>query len=36
VLEAIGNTPTAVGGGGEKSRPTSRVGVESIRIVTAS
>jgi peptidyl-prolyl cis-trans isomerase B (cyclophilin B) len=35
VLEAIGNTPTAVGGGGEKSRPTSRVGVESVRIVTA-
>jgi peptidyl-prolyl cis-trans isomerase B (cyclophilin B) len=35
VLEAIGNTPTVAGGGGEKSRPTSRVGVESIRIVAA-
>ncbi|MCL4179839.1 MAG: peptidylprolyl isomerase [Verrucomicrobia bacterium] len=35
VLEAIGNTPTTVGGGGEKSRPTARVQVESIRIVTA-
>lgn len=35
VLEAIGNTPTTVGSGGEKSRPTSRVQVESIRIVSA-
>jgi len=35
VLEKLGNTPTTAGGGGEKSRPTSRVGVESIRIVTA-
>ena len=34
VLEQLGNTPTTAGGGGEKSRPTSRVGVESIRIVT--
>lgn len=34
VLEKLGNTPTTAGGGGEKSRPTSRVGVESIRIVT--
>jgi peptidyl-prolyl cis-trans isomerase B (cyclophilin B) len=33
VLEKLGNTPTTAGGGGEKSRPTSRVGVESIRIV---
>jgi peptidyl-prolyl cis-trans isomerase B (cyclophilin B) len=36
VLEALGNTPTVAGGGGEKSRPTSRVGVESIRIVEAA
>jgi peptidyl-prolyl cis-trans isomerase B (cyclophilin B) len=35
VLEAIGNTATTLGGGGEKSRPTARIGVESIRIVTA-
>jgi peptidyl-prolyl cis-trans isomerase B (cyclophilin B) len=35
VLEAIGNTPTTVGGGGEKSRPTARVQVDSIRLVTA-
>ena len=35
VLEALGNTPTVAGGGGEKSRPTNRVGVESIRIVDA-
>jgi peptidyl-prolyl cis-trans isomerase B (cyclophilin B) len=33
VLEAIGNTPTNLGAGGEKSRPATRVGVESIRIV---
>jgi peptidyl-prolyl cis-trans isomerase B (cyclophilin B) len=36
VLEALGNTPTVAGGGGEKSRPSSRVGVESIRIVDAA
>jgi len=35
VLGAIGDTPTVAGGGGEKSRPTVRVGVESIRIVAA-
>lgn len=35
VLEAIGKTPTEYppGGGGEKSRPIARMGVESIRIV---
>jgi peptidyl-prolyl cis-trans isomerase B (cyclophilin B) len=33
VLEAIGNTPTNFGAGGEKSRPATRVGVESVRIV---
>jgi peptidyl-prolyl cis-trans isomerase B (cyclophilin B) len=33
VLGTLGDTQTAHGGGGEKSRPTSRVGVESIRIV---
>jgi len=32
VLGAIGDTPTTHGGGGEKSRPTARVGVESITI----
>ena len=34
VLGAIGDTPTTHGGGGEKSRPTTRVGVESVRIET--
>ena len=33
VLVKIGETPTARGGGGEKSKPTTRVGVESIQIV---
>lgn len=35
VLERIGKTPTAYppGGGGEKSRPIKRMGIESIRIV---
>lgn len=33
VLGKLGDTPTAHGGGGEKSRPTTRIGVESIRIV---
>lgn len=36
VLEKIGNVPTAQGGGGEKSRPLQRQGVESIRIVPAA
>jgi peptidyl-prolyl cis-trans isomerase B (cyclophilin B) len=36
VLGAIGETPTTHGGGGEKSRPTTRIGVESIRIVAQS
>ena len=31
-LEILGNTPTAHGGGGEKSKPITRVGVESIRV----
>ncbi len=35
VLEKLGNTPTQSGGGGEKSKPISRVGVESIKIVPA-
>ncbi|MDA1274853.1 MAG: peptidylprolyl isomerase [Verrucomicrobia bacterium] len=34
VLENIGNTPTVGGLGGEKSKPTTRVGVESVKIVT--
>jgi peptidyl-prolyl cis-trans isomerase B (cyclophilin B) len=33
VLEKIGNTPTTRGGGGEQSKPTKRVGVQSVRIV---
>lgn len=36
VLGAIGDTPTTHSGGGEKSRPTARVGVESIKIVPAA
>ena len=35
VLEKIGNTPTTRGGGGEQSKPTKRVGVQSVRIVDA-
>lgn len=35
VLEKIGNTPTNSGGGGEKSKPVTRVGVESITITPA-
>jgi peptidyl-prolyl cis-trans isomerase B (cyclophilin B) len=33
VLEKIGNTPTTRGGGGENSKPTKRIGVNSVRIV---
>ena len=32
ILGKIGDTPTKAGGGGEKSKPLSRVSVESIRI----
>jgi peptidyl-prolyl cis-trans isomerase B (cyclophilin B) len=35
VLGKIGDTPVAVGGGGEKSKPLTRVEVESIRIQAA-
>jgi peptidyl-prolyl cis-trans isomerase B (cyclophilin B) len=35
VLGAVGDTPTTTGGGGEKSKPTVRIEVESIRIVPA-
>ena len=35
VLGKIGDTPTARGGGGENSKPTSRVAVESITIAPA-
>ena len=35
VLGKIGDTPTVAGGGGEPSKPTRRVGVESIKIVPA-
>ncbi|MDQ6631147.1 MAG: peptidylprolyl isomerase [Verrucomicrobiota bacterium] len=35
VLGKLGDLPTAMSGGGEKSKPTARVGVESIRIVPA-
>jgi peptidyl-prolyl cis-trans isomerase B (cyclophilin B) len=36
VLGKIGDTPTRSAGGGEKSRPVSRIGVESVRIVPAA
>ena len=36
ILGKIGDTPTTAGGGGERSKPTKRIGVESIRIVPAS
>ena len=36
VLEKIGSTPTARGGGGEQSKPLKRVGVESIRITPSA
>jgi len=35
VLGIIGNTPTTEGGGGEKSKPLNRMGVQSIKIVPA-
>ncbi|HEX3728285.1 MAG TPA: peptidylprolyl isomerase [Opitutaceae bacterium] len=35
VLEKLAGVPTSAGGGGEKSTPIERVGVESIRIVPA-
>ena len=35
VLGKIGDVATTSGGGGEKSKPTSRIGVESIKIVSA-
>ena len=35
VLGKIGDTPTVAGGGGENSKPTVRIGVESVKIVTA-
>jgi peptidyl-prolyl cis-trans isomerase B (cyclophilin B) len=34
VLGNLGETPTTSSGGGERSRPINRVGVESITIVT--
>lgn len=36
VLEKIATIPTSHGGGGEKSTPIDRVGVESIKIVAAT
>ncbi len=36
VLGKIGDTPTTPSAGGEKSKPTSRVGVENVRIVPAA
>lgn len=36
VLGKIGDTPVAAGGGGEASKPTVRVNVESIKIVPAN
>jgi peptidyl-prolyl cis-trans isomerase B (cyclophilin B) len=35
VLGKIGDTPTVSGGGGERSKPTSRMAVESIKIAPA-
>jgi peptidyl-prolyl cis-trans isomerase B (cyclophilin B) len=35
VLGKIGESPTAMGGSGERSKPVSRVGVQSIKIVPA-
>jgi peptidyl-prolyl cis-trans isomerase B (cyclophilin B) len=35
VLGKIGDTPTSSGGSGEKSKPTVRIGVESVKIVPA-
>jgi len=35
VLGKIGDTPTTMSGGGERSKPLSRVGVESVKIVPA-
>jgi peptidyl-prolyl cis-trans isomerase B (cyclophilin B) len=35
VLEKLATVPTKSGGGGEKSTPIERVGVESIKIVAA-
>lgn len=35
VLGQIGDTPTVSGGGGERSKPTKRINVESVRIVPA-
>jgi peptidyl-prolyl cis-trans isomerase B (cyclophilin B) len=36
VLGKIGDTPTTRGSGGEQSKPTKRIGVESIKIVPAT
>jgi peptidyl-prolyl cis-trans isomerase B (cyclophilin B) len=36
VLGKLGDTPTARGSGGENSKPVSRVGVESVKIVPAA
>ena len=36
VLAKLGNTPTTVGSGGENSRPMTRVGIESIKIIPAA
>jgi len=35
VLGALGDTPVSRSGGGEQSKPTARVGIETIRIVAA-
>ena len=35
VLGKLGDTPTTSSGGGERSKPVARVGVESVRIVAA-
>ena len=35
VLGKLGDTATTYGGGGEKNKPTARVGLESVRIIPA-
>ena len=35
VLGKIGDVPTTAGGGGEQSKPSKRIGVESVKIVPA-
>jgi peptidyl-prolyl cis-trans isomerase B (cyclophilin B) len=36
VLLKLGDTPVGPGGGGERSKPQTRVGLESVKIVPAN